>query len=154
MCHQLSLITIFWLFPLLPTSIQSLCYGLSLAIDKLKVLEPTYKWRQHDWLHLWILSVDTHHLYVSSILLSSAIAKNHQTLCPFNSSVVVQSLTCQCGHGTWSRTLKMDCHFLLLPAGVLPIPWPLTRSFPTLNLPLQNLIWATIRESAFGRSWK
>lgn len=103
MCHQLSLITIFWLFPLLPTSIQSLCYGLSLAIDKLKVLEPTYKWRQHDWLHLWILSVDTHHLYVSSILLSSAIAKNHQTLCPFNSSVVVVSHV-----SMWAWYVKQD----------------------------------------------
>lgn len=144
----------FWLVSLPPTSIQSSLLGVIISNWKTKVLG-AYQQVGSAWL---ASSVDPLSGYPPSLCLSHSpiISRSkepspNQTLHPFNSSAVqssaVQSLTCQCGHGTWSRTIKMDFYFSLLPADILPILFcPPTGFFSALSLPLQNLLWPTIGE--------
>lgn len=138
----------FWLVSLPPTSIQSSLLGDIISNWQTKGLG-AYQQVGAAWLASSVDSLSGHPpslcLPHSPIISRSKEPSPDQTLHSFNSSAV-QSLTCQCGHGTWTRTVKMDFYFSLLPADVLPIPCPPTRFFSTLILPLQNLLWPTIRE--------
>lgn len=138
----------FWVVSLPPTSIQSSLLGVIISNWWTKGLE-AYQQVGAAWLASSVDSLSGHppSLCVSHSPNNSCSKEPspNQTLHSFNSSAV-QSLTCQCGHGTWSRTVKMDFYLSLLPADVLPIPCPPTRFFSARSIPLQNLIWPIIRE--------
>ena len=152
-------ISIYWkpysgLFPHPLTSIQSSLLGIIISNGQTKGFG-AYLQVDAAWLASY---VDSLHgpppsvcLFHPPLISHSKEPSPNQTLCPLNSSVI-QSLICQCGHGMWSRISIRIVTFWYCPAAVLLIHCPPTRFSLTLSLPLQNLIWPTLMESAFQSS--